>query len=139
MAASPVDLPSPLGRCRKQDRQPHWLTRLLRRALGCPPLPMPIKGQHWVSEWSGEVERIADVRVESDGRLSIDVAAWSRLVPPGDERGGMWALPNTFHSLEAWRRHIREQRRVLADPIVGGYQPLPHAYGLTPAPPPRCP
>lgn len=107
-----VDLPPPLERCRKEDRQPHWLTRLLRKVLGYPPLPMPIKGQHWMSEYSGEVERIADVRVESDGRLSIDVQAWSRIVPPGDEREGMWALPNTFHSLEAWHRHIVDERRV---------------------------
>lgn len=108
----PADLPSPLERCRKEDRQPHWLTRILRKVLGYPPLPMPIKGQQWVSQYSGEVERISDVRVDSGGSLVVEVQAWFFVAQPGIAHGGLWGMPSAFRSLESWHRHIVEERRV---------------------------
>lgn len=103
MAVSPVELPSPLERCRKEDRQPHWLTRLLRKVLGYPPLPMPVKGEQWMSEYSGDIERVSDVRVTSNGILVVEVQQWY---------ASCWSLPSCIYGLSAWQGRIASHRRV---------------------------
>lgn len=88
----------------------------IRRLLGTD-YPDPVVGQVWRSGNNGEEMRVHDVSVDTYGGLTVTVTHW---IPSGSWTGlgPSWGMGATYaHGLRQWRRHLRDEKRVLVDSI----------------------